>query len=155
MTARRSAFINKAPSEHVAYDTSKEVAKAEFARRLNRFMVLKGWNQSELAKEAEKHAPDGVRMGRDKISNYIRGKNLPSPLHLQVLCETLGCTPEDLVPTRGVPEAGENIPVSELPAFDVGMTPENMAWLRINQVVEWPIAMQIMQLLKVEGPKKG
>jgi len=149
MTERRAAFINKAPSEYVAHDASKEVAKAEFARRLNRLMLAKGWNQSELAKEAEKHAPAGVRMGRDKISNYIRGKNLPSPLHLQVLCDTLKCTPDDLVPSRGAPEAGENIPVTELPAFEVKMATENTAWLRINQVVPWSVATQIMQILKV------
>lgn len=154
MTARRSAFINKAPSEHVAYDTSKEVAKAEFARRLNRLMVLKGWNQSELAKRADAVAPAGVRMGRDKISNYIRAKNLPSPLHLTILCEALGCEPEDLVPSRGVPEAGDDIQLSELPTADIAnASEEGMAWLRINQVVPWPLALQIMALLKSTPPK--
>lgn len=151
MTERRASYVNRAPSEYVATDTSKEVAKAEFARRLNRLMNKKGWNQSVLAREAAKLSPPGISMTRDKVSNYIRGKNIPNPAHLTVLCAALGCEPEDLVPSRGVPEAGENIRPSELPVLEVTMATENTAWLRINQVVPWSVAMQVMQLLKVSG----
>jgi transcriptional regulator with XRE-family HTH domain len=155
MTERRASFINKAPSEYVAQDTSKEVAKAEFARRLNRLMNKKGWNQSVLAREAAKHAPAGISMTRDKVSNYIRGKNIPSPAHLALLCSALECEPEDLVPVRGVPEAGEKIRPSELPAFEVSAATESTAWLRINQVVPWSVATQIMQILKVGETDKN
>lgn len=146
---RAEAFHNSEPSEVVPEDASREVARVEFARRLSKQLVLKGWNQSRLAAEAVKFAPPGVKMGRDKVSNYVRAKNLPTPVHLKILCDALSCKPEDLMPTRGRREAGEAAQIAELK--DMG---QGTAWLRINEVVSWPIALQVMALLRGSQDKE-
>lgn len=139
--ARRSAYQNPPPTEVPANAPVEEV-KAEFARRLNAFMVRKGWNQSELARRAEGYSP-GKRFGRDNVSVYIRGMVLPGPLHLNALAQALGVEPSDLLPTRGVPQAGD-----KNPTFDMRDLGDGRVWLRVNQAIEWDVAMEIMKLLK-------
>lgn len=140
---RAEAFHNLEPSPVVPDGATPEVARVEFARRLSKQLVLKGWNQSRLAVEALKFSPPGVTMGRDKVSNYVRAKNLPTPVHLKVLCDALSCKPEDLIPSRGRREAGETAQIAEL--TDMG---QGTVWLRINEVVPWPVALQVMALLR-------
>lgn len=140
---RRATFINGEPSSKLGIGLTKDAVKVEFARRLNHQMVVKRWNQSDMSREAEKHAPSGVRMGRDKISLYIRAKVLPSPVHLQMLCTALDCKVSDLIPPAGTPEAGE-----VLSTLDIKESGEGMAWLTVNQSVPWPIALKIATLLR-------
>jgi transcriptional regulator with XRE-family HTH domain len=105
-------------------------------------MVEKGWNQSELARRAEMQC-NGKRLGRDNVSVYIRGKVLPGPLHLSALAKALGLKPADLLPTRGTPEAGESSP-----SMDVRDMGDGRAWLRINQAIDWDVALKILEMLK-------
>jgi transcriptional regulator with XRE-family HTH domain len=121
----------------------KEAVKAEFARRLQQAFTAKGWTQSELARQAENKLPKGHEFGRYNVSTYVRGKSLPGPVHLKALCDALGLKPEDLLPSRGVRQAG-----SDVPALDVRDMADGNVWLRINQAVPWPTALKIMELLK-------
>jgi hypothetical protein len=82
-------------------------------------------------------------MGRDKISRYVRGVVFPSPVHLKVLCDALKCDPEDLIPNRGVPETGE-----ELPQVDVRDAGAGMTWLRVNKMVDWKTALNVLSALE-------
>lgn len=105
-------------------------------------MRRKGWNQSELARQAQKHAPKGKVIGRDSISNYIRGSNFPNPVNLDALCKALGVQPADLVPGSMFMRAKE-----EAPPMDIRGLGDGSAWLRINQRVSMPIALKILELL--------
>jgi transcriptional regulator with XRE-family HTH domain len=76
--------------------------KLAFAHRLERLMVERGWNQSELARRASLFMPHGKKMGRDNISNYCRGDVLPGPVHLNAIAKALGVRNEELLPARNV-----------------------------------------------------
>lgn len=119
-----------------------DAVKMDFARRLQRAMVEKGWNQSELARRAAKFAP-GEKFIRDNVSKYMRGKVLPGPVHLSALCKAIGKKPEDLLPIRGLSGG----PESSVP-FAVTDAGDGQMWLRINMAVSWDTAMKIQQLIR-------
>lgn len=145
-TVTERAYYNSAPSASISPLAPRDAVKAEFAKRLQRAFVAKGWNQSELARRAEDQLPPGESFGRYNISTYIRGKSLPGPTHLKALCDALGCAPEDLLPARGVQSAGADVP--PLDVRDIG---DGTVWLRVNQAVPWSDAIKVMQILKGEG----
>lgn len=124
-------------------DIPSDAVKQEFARRLQRAMVKKGWTQSELARQAARFAPN-KQMIRDNISKYIRAKVLPGPLHLAALCKALGMEPDELLPTRGMPSAGGH----DRPPFDMRFLEDGNAWLRINMAVPQSVALKIAELLQ-------
>lgn len=138
---KRPAFHNPPPAD-LPQGVPVEAVKAEFAKRLQAAMVERGWNQSELARRAALHTVD-KKFGRDNVSGYIRGTSLPGPAHLAALGKALKVEPRELVPMRGMPSVDEKVPA--LDAKDLG---NGTVWLRINQAVEWPTAVQVMNLLK-------
>jgi transcriptional regulator with XRE-family HTH domain len=116
--------------------------RLDFARRLQNAMNDKGWTQAELARRVAPLLKES-RIGRDNISKYVRGKVLPLPPALEAMAKVLGMESKDLLPTRGTQAAAEEH--SPLDVRDIG---ENRVWLRVNQAVDWPIALQILGLLK-------
>lgn len=44
-----------------------------FAKRLNSYLLRKGWKQADLVRAAQNHMPEGMLFGRHLISSYIRG----------------------------------------------------------------------------------
>jgi len=141
--ARRAQTHNAPPEADQRRAVEKQSVRAEFARRLSRQLTIKGWTQSELAARAQKKAPKGLRIGSDSISHYINGRYLPSPTHLKVLAETIGVDPLELLPAKGIPEAGES-----LPPIGVQDMNDGTAWLKINQAVPWAIAVKVLELLR-------
>ncbi|MEP3248081.1 MAG: helix-turn-helix transcriptional regulator [Sneathiella sp.] len=129
-------FHNKKPSKGKSIKGApKEVIRREFANRLQSAMIDKGWNQSELGRRAN--------LGRDNISAYIRGISIPGPLHLNALAVALDVKTEELLPSDAMPSIDQAVP-----ALDVRDTGKGMAWLRVNQAVEWDAALKIMAILK-------
>ena len=122
----------------------REMVLREFAKRLQNAMLERGWHQSELARQATKHMADG-KFGRDNVSNYVRGKTMPSPIHLNALAKALGKKPDDLLPARAYASAQDSSP--PLDVKDLG---EGKAWLRVSQAVEWPVALKVLAILKGE-----
>jgi transcriptional regulator with XRE-family HTH domain len=76
---------------------SRDIAKQELARRIRAAMDAKGWNQSDLAREAAKHTRD-KQFHRGNVSLYINGTTMPRRAHLAAMAKALGKTPEDLLP---------------------------------------------------------
>src|SRR3546814_7487960 len=74
-------------------------------------MIMNSWNQSDLARQASvflsEKAGKRKNMGRDSVSHYVRGINLPTPAHLWALAKALGCEPYDLVPSMGMPSVDD------------------------------------------------
>lgn len=136
--------LNKEPAKHLPNDIPRDVAVAEFGRRLQRELIRKGWNQNELAIQASKFMPEGnPEVSRGTISKYINGKALPSPVTLAAVASALGVEPEALVATRGIGSGSDKAP--ELDVRDVG---DGQVWLRVNKQLPWPKAMAILNLLK-------
>ncbi len=149
-------FINRPPSLSGPHkDAPKDAVKIEFARRLQATLIKKGWRQSDLARETVKYLPKGAKLGRDSISHYIRGKILPRALYLDAISKALGMPKDELVPTKGYSEAGD-----DNPPLDVRDLNDGNAWLKINQAVSWSTAVKILEILKgredgTGGPVSG
>jgi transcriptional regulator with XRE-family HTH domain len=117
----------------------------DFAKRLQDRLNDKGWTQSELARRMAPKLKDR-RIGRDNISKYVRGKVLPLPAALQAMAEVLGCEAKDLLPSRATQAVSDEL--SPLDVRDIGA---GRVWLQVNQAVDWPIALKIMNLLRGGG----
>jgi transcriptional regulator with XRE-family HTH domain len=135
----RRQYMNEAPKAAVPEGAPRDTIKLDFAKRLQRAMVKKGWNQSELARRAQGHLKEG-RIERDNISHWIRGVAIPLPAKLAALCKALGVEPMDLLPTA--PTVSQ-----KAPAFDMRQLEDGNVWLRINQAVSFDQALQIMQIV--------
>ncbi len=117
--------------------TPKHLTRQEFAKRLYRLMLEKGWNQSELGRQSG--------LPRDAISGYIRAKTTPTPLNLQALATALDLKPEELLPNH-IESAIE----ADDPAFEMrasGAKP-GMSWLRVNRLVSTSTAIAVASLLE-------
>lgn len=147
-TPRGPAFLNKEPDANVKGDVPVDAARAEFARRLQKALVEKGWTQSELARKAE--VVYGKRFGRDSISQYIRGETFPSPAKLGALAKVLGTTPQQLLPTKGI--RGVHTAMQEMEVRSLG---DGTTWFSINQALPQDVALRLMSVLhEYEQSKK-
>lgn len=135
----KMAYHNDEP-EGVPPNAPKDAVRAEFGRRLYQRMVAAGINQSELARRAAAQIPGGT-FGRDNVSNYVRGRVMPGPLHLRALSRALGCEDSDLLPAAA-PRVEQDAPPLELKDAGGGK-----AWLRVNQAVPWPVAVEVARIL--------
>ena len=138
----KMAYINKPPGDSSTAITDDQI-RVDFANRLQHYMVKKGWNQSELARQAQLHLA-GKRIGRDNVSSYVRGLAIPYPANLHALAKALGVTPEDLLPRRhGLIPAASNALETDLKVLGDGN-----AWLRINRAMPVKTALKIMSLIE-------
>lgn len=142
MSSLRRMFHNRPRAGlRVGSVSARDAMKVEFGRRLQDAMIKKGWNQSELARQAAKQMPD-KNFPRDNISNYIRGRTFPQPQHVEALCRTLGVKREDLIP----PDAYASVDEGPRPIVyqDLG---NGKAHLLVDVEVSVAVALQIMGML--------
>jgi transcriptional regulator with XRE-family HTH domain len=118
----------------------RHLTKQEFARRLYRLMLTRGWNQSELARRAE--------LPRDSVSTYIRAKVMPTPQSAQRLAAALGVTPEELLPNHVESAIEEDTPSLEM---KVSVNAPSTAWLRVNRLVSLSTAARVIDLIEAEN----
>lgn len=114
-----------------------DAMKAAFAQRLLGVMRERGWTQSELARRA--------RIGRDNVSGYIRGKNLPGPAILNRLSAALMIGPEQLIPMADDSTAA----AKNSRGFTLRhLTNDgNHVWLQVEQALPWDQAEAILRIL--------
>ena len=74
---------------------SRAEARKEFAKNLVTEMETRGFSQSDLARFVfpEKQTPGAGAAGRDKISTYVNGLNLPRPKHLKTNTSSIATDP--------------------------------------------------------------
>src|SRR3546814_1204439 len=85
-------------------------------------------------------------MGRDSVSHYVRGINLPTPAHLWALAKALGCEPYDLVPSMGMPSVDDK----RKPAMRVDTLESGRAHIVMDRVVSLATALKIQQAVKAD-----
>lgn len=112
----------------------------EFGRRLQRELVRKQWNQSDLARAAKKFVPD---IERYNISHWVRGQHMPTPVNLDAIARALGVEPTTLIP-QGAINGGAPSP------FSLVTRPDGRAELHINRTVSMDAAMKIAAILQQE-----
>lgn len=124
-----------------------QIEMEQFASRLQHLRKAKGWSPSELARRVwgETTNKNTGRIGaknRDRISVYEKARSCPDPHNLAMIAKALGVTPEYL---------GPNIAASTVehqnPEFAVVMIADQVH-LRVNKLVSWPVAQQVMELLE-------
>ncbi|MBG6172643.1 transcriptional regulator with XRE-family HTH domain [Labrenzia sp. EL_208] len=114
----------------------KNITKDEFARRLYKAMVSKGWNQSELGRQAN--------ISRDAISTYMTARNFPSPDNLSKLSKALDIEPDNLVPNYGLSAMEKDQPELEM---KVSPADPSTAYLRISRRVTVATALKVLELV--------
>lgn len=114
----------------------KHLAKDEFARRLYKLMIDRGWRQSDLARAAN--------LKRNSISVYLRGASLPNPENTKALAKAFDMKPEELLPNYTESSIERDNPEID---FRVSPADPKKAWLRINRLVHTSTAIKIMALL--------
>lgn len=117
----------------------KHLTKQQFGRRLYQLMLSRGWNQSELARQAE--------LPRDSISTYVRGVAFPTPKSLKALATALGVQMTDILPN-----AIESAVDEDHPSFEMKVSPSapSTAWLRVNRLVSLSTATKIAELIEAD-----
>jgi transcriptional regulator with XRE-family HTH domain len=118
----------------------RHLTKQEFAKRLYRLMLKRGWNQSELARQAD--------LPRDSVSTYIRAKVMPTPQSAQRLAVALGVVPEELMPNHVESAIDEDSPSLEM---KVSVNAPSKAWLRVNRLVSLSTAARVIDLIEAEN----
>lgn len=139
---RKLAYHNAEPLGDLPPDASREEILQEFGRRLQKRLIDKKLSQSDLARQATKRMPTGQWVGRDSISLYVRGSQMPGPARLKAIAEVLECHPSDLKP-EGTPGVGGQI---ELRTLGNGL-----AWVRVNQACALAVALEVRQTLVAAG----
>lgn len=120
--------------------SNTDQAKEEFGEKLRHYMNKRGWNQSDLAREAD--------LRRDAISTYVRGKVWPDPSNLRKLADALDVAPNDLIP--GMSDAPSNSSRQTSPQVEIQQTGADEIFLRINRSVSLEQAAQILAILKAK-----
>lgn len=118
---------------------------AQFAARLQHFTAEKGFTQADLAREATKHMPKGKKVGRDNVSLYMRGIQMPGDAKLYAMAKALSIQPSELVPESAATE--DSPPVAMKPLE------KGLVWLQINQAVPMEMAMDIVAMLRTRREK--
>lgn len=88
-------------------------------------------------------------MGRDNVSRYMNGKQVPSPIHLKKLADAFNVSPSALYP-GGVKDVGESGEFSV--EFKLLKNDPSQAWVKINQVMPTEVALQIITLANQRKP---
>jgi transcriptional regulator with XRE-family HTH domain len=120
------------------------IVRAQFSKRLLNLLAERNWSQSELARRAEANLPEGGKIGRDNVSNYVRERALPGRTFLLAMAKALGTTPETLLPERGERDSSRGA----LPSIDIREASNGMAWVRINKALPWSVALKIVAAIK-------
>lgn len=134
--ARKSVHLTAPVAAENIDSTAKHLSKQEFGKRLYTHMLNKGWNQSQLARYAG--------LGRDSISQYVRGRSYPTPQNLQALAKCLSVDPDDILPNYYESAVDREQPEIELKG--VHGDPQNM-WVRINMKMNRSKALKVMNLI--------
>ena len=111
---------------------STEEVRQVFGKKLLDSIRDANMNQSDLARR--------LGLTKDAVSSYVRGRCLPKPETLALICSELGVTEEDLLPRRF-----DSAPTTERIKL-VSMGPDTY-FLSVNIIVNLKEATEIMTSL--------
>lgn len=123
----------------------RRARKMEFAKRLQDLLTERNLNQADFARKVTPFMPEGQEFTRDLASKYVNARSLPGPVTMKAIAEALGVTKEELLPSGRVMTG-----VVDNPPLDVKEIDAGRVFLKVNQVVAWPVALKIMALLRGE-----
>ena len=148
------------------------IQKKIFSERLWLAIKRQGLTYEQTARRAREHLPPGAKLSSVTVWSYAKGRSTPRRLsYVEALGKALGVDPDELMgepPKTSAPpaEAEERAPEAaeaemprrpqedeQLPAIHVADLGDGQAYLHIQEVVPWPVALEILQRLK--GDQSG
>ncbi len=127
---------SNSPDNSIDY-SQKILTRQEFGKRLYNFMMQNRMSQSDLSRASG--------MGRDSISQYVRGRSVPSPKNLTKLADALDVEVDVLFPNYDAQANAAEQPTLEIKSIESDA--ENF-WLRVNMKVPAAKALEVMNILK-------
>lgn len=115
----------------------KQRLKKAFAQLLQKELLAKNWNQSELAAKAG--------LGRDAISTYVNARSFPEPKSMKAIADALGKPIDALYPKI----AGDSTPSHAIAIRQDEKDPMRV-YLTINRSIPISLAGQIVEMVKSE-----
>jgi len=155
------AMIRRALGTTIDSKPSKErtlpIDKDAFAERLWSAIKRSGLTYKETARRAQEHLPPGARISDVSVWSYAKGRSLPRRMtHVEALGKVLGIDTQDLLGSEeqaASQEGAERAEPNVSPEVHVEDLGGGYALVRINQQVLWPVALEILRLVK--GPGSG
>ena len=132
----KSIVTRGAPYQDVDF-SERILIRQEFGRRLTAMLVEKVWRQSGLARASG--------LGRDSISQYARGRSIPSPKNLSKLANALGVDTEVLFPNYDAQSNALDEATLEMKSIE---SDAKNVWLRVNMKLPIERAIEVIQLIK-------
>jgi len=120
------------------------MTKEEVGRNLYRLMLARGLSQADLAR--------GAKLSRTSISEYIRGRALPSQLSLENLARVLGVKSEQIMPNHVAAAISDDSPEFE---FKASQADPSFGRLKIDRLVSFETGMKIGQLLAEDAANRN
>ena len=124
------------PTNDIDY-SQKILTRQEFGKRLYNFMMQKRMSQSDLSRASG--------MGRDSISQYVRGRSVPAPRNLAKLADALDVEVDVLFPNYDAQANAREEATLQIKSIESDA--ENF-WLRVNMKVPAEKAIEVMNILK-------
>ena len=113
-----------------------ERIRLNVGKRIQSKLYEKGWKQADLAEKA------GI--GRDSISLYIRGKNLPGASNLKSIAAALDMTIQELAPEVA---SATRVRTNEGPQQQMRQLDDGRWEVTVNRFVDQDTMMKIMNAL--------
>jgi transcriptional regulator with XRE-family HTH domain len=146
--------VGASPNVKPTKERTLPIDKDAFAERLWSAIKRSGLTYKETARRAQEHLPPGARISDVSVWSYAKGRSLPRRMtHVEALGKVLGIETQELLgseehaATREGLEAIETPYPPEVHVEDLG---GGYALIRINQQVPWPVALEVLRLVK--GP---
>jgi transcriptional regulator with XRE-family HTH domain len=125
-----------------------QLTKQEFGRRLSRMLSERYMSQSDLVRKVKDVT--GETIGRDAISTYVNGRTFPTPKSLELICRALGVDRDELLPNAAIQAINDEHPAVELRQ---AAGHPGKAWLRINRLLSFGTAAQIVSIIHEEDKR--
>lgn len=118
--------------------------RRQFADKVYKAMIGKGWYQSELARRSG--------LTRDQISTYVRGKALPESESLVKLAGALDVPPEELLPQHPAGRGPVTMAATEFRSLPGA---KGKVWLHVDRAIGTATALKIVELIEKDEHANG
>lgn len=140
-----------------AKERTLPIDKDAFAQRLWLAIKRSGLTYKETARRAQEHLPPGMRISDVSVWSYAKGRSLPRRMtHVEALGRVLGVDTQELLGSSDLqsPHSG---PTGEDASSGVHVDDlgNGRAMLRIAMSTSWPVALEVLQLLKGHDSEGG
>lgn len=131
----KSIVTRGEPKDDIDY-SQKILRRQDFGNRLYKALRKKRWSQADLARHSG--------LGRDSISQYIRGRSVPSPKNLTKLADAHGIEDEVLFPNYDAQANAIEEPTFQIKSVD---SDAEHVWARINMKLPLKRAIELGRII--------